>query len=73
LTNDEQKGDTNKNHIWAYACGMKIGLQMTRFNWEGVSPDQIALTFAHIATTADALGFDSLWVMDHFFRAADDG
>lgn len=47
---------------------MKIGLQITRFNWEGVSPDQIAPTFARIATTADALGFDSLWVMDHFFQ-----
>jgi F420-dependent oxidoreductase-like protein len=47
---------------------MKIGLQITRFNWEGVSPDQIAPTFARIASAADMLGFDSLWVMDHFFQ-----
>jgi len=47
---------------------MKIGLQITRFNWNGVAPNQIASTFARIATTADALGFDSLWVMDHFFQ-----
>ena len=47
---------------------MKIGLQITRFNWQGVAHDQIASTFARIAMTADSLGFDSLWVMDHFFQ-----
>lgn len=47
---------------------MKIGLQIMRFNWEGVQPPQIGAKVAEIARTADAAGFDSLWVMDHFFQ-----
>ena len=47
---------------------MKIGLQIMRFNWEGVAPQQIGTKLAEIARTADAVGFDSLWVMDHFFQ-----
>lgn len=47
---------------------MKIGLQITRFNWPGVAPVQIADTFKRIVQSADGLGFDSLWVMDHFFQ-----
>lgn len=45
---------------------MKIGLQITRFNWPG-SPENIGPTLAQIAQTADE-AFDSLWVMDHFFQ-----
>jgi F420-dependent oxidoreductase-like protein len=47
---------------------MKIGLQIMRFNWAGVAPQQIGAKVAEIARTADAVGFDSLWVMDHFFQ-----
>ena len=46
---------------------MKLGLQIVRFNWDGVATDQIGATVARIGQTADAAGFDSLWVMDHFF------
>ncbi|MCU0513558.1 MAG: LLM class F420-dependent oxidoreductase [Anaerolineae bacterium] len=46
---------------------MKIGLQIPRFNWDGV-PGTLATTLAQIARTADAAGFASLWVMDHFFQ-----
>ncbi|HEY7535066.1 MAG TPA: LLM class F420-dependent oxidoreductase [Thermodesulfobacteriota bacterium] len=46
---------------------MKIGLQIVRFNWPG-SPDNIGRKFAEIGKTADEAGFDSLWVMDHFFQ-----
>ncbi|GEM_PF-2817894 len=39
---------------------MKIGLQIIRFNWEGVATNQIGAKLAEIARTADAVGFDSL-------------
>ena len=46
---------------------MKIGLQIVRFNWPG-SPDNIGKKLAEIGKTADEVGFDSIWVMDHFFQ-----
>jgi alkanesulfonate monooxygenase SsuD/methylene tetrahydromethanopterin reductase-like flavin-dependent oxidoreductase (luciferase family) len=46
---------------------MKIGLQVPSFTWPGGN-EAIAPTFARIARTADEAGFDSLWVMDHFFQ-----
>ena len=46
---------------------MKIGLQISRFNWPGGTP-AIGPTLARIARSADDAGFDSLWVMDHFFQ-----
>ena len=46
---------------------MKIGLQISSFTWPG-GDAAIGPTLARIAETADAVGFDSLWVMDHFFQ-----
>jgi len=46
---------------------MKIGLQIPRFDWPG-SPQNTGAKLTEIARTADAVGFDSLWVMDHFFQ-----
>jgi F420-dependent oxidoreductase-like protein len=46
---------------------MKLGLQIMQFNWPG-SPANVGPKLAEIAHTADAVGFDSLWVMDHFFQ-----
>jgi F420-dependent oxidoreductase-like protein len=46
---------------------MRIGLQIPNFTWPG-EPASIAPTLAAIARTADAAGFHSLWVMDHFFQ-----
>lgn len=46
---------------------MKLGLQIFRFDWPG-SPTNIGSRLAEIATTADNVGFDSIWVMDHFFQ-----
>ena len=46
---------------------MKIGLQISRFNWPGGTP-AIGPTLARIVRSADDAGFDSLWVMDHFFQ-----
>ena len=46
---------------------MKIGLQIPRFHWPG-SPRNIGPKLAEIARAADDAGFDSLWVMDHFYQ-----
>lgn len=46
---------------------MKLGLQVMRFDWPG-SPENIGPTLTAIGQAADAAGFDSLWVMDHFFQ-----
>jgi F420-dependent oxidoreductase-like protein len=46
---------------------MKVGLQIPSFTWPG-GPEAIAPTFARIVRDADEAGFDSIWVMDHFFQ-----
>jgi F420-dependent oxidoreductase-like protein len=46
---------------------MKIGLQIPSFTWPD-APASIGPTLARIVETADDAGFDSLWVMDHFFQ-----
>ncbi len=46
---------------------MKIGLQIPNFTWPS-GPTDIHNRLADIARTADAAGFSSLWVMDHFFQ-----
>ncbi|HET7167847.1 MAG TPA: TIGR03560 family F420-dependent LLM class oxidoreductase [Candidatus Limnocylindrales bacterium] len=46
---------------------MKIGLQINSFTWPGGDP-AIAPTLARVARDADAAGFDSIWLMDHFFQ-----
>lgn len=46
---------------------MKIGLQIPNFTWPG-GPALIGPKLAEIAGTAEEAGFESLWVMDHFFQ-----
>ena len=46
---------------------MKLGLQISSFSWPG-APASIGPTLARIASCADEVGFDSIWVMDHFFQ-----
>ncbi len=46
---------------------MKIGLQIDSFTWPGGS-EAIGPTLARIVRQADDVGFDSIWVMDHFFQ-----
>jgi len=46
---------------------MKFGLQVCSFTWPGGGPE-IGPTLGRVVTTAEAAGFDSLWVMDHFFQ-----
>jgi len=49
------------------AYEMKIGLQIVKFDWPA-HPANTGAKLAEIARTADAVGFDSLWVMDHSSR-----
>jgi F420-dependent oxidoreductase-like protein len=46
---------------------MKLGLQIPSFTWPG-GDDAIGPTLARVAHQADDIGFDSIWVMDHFFQ-----
>ncbi|HET9519637.1 MAG TPA: LLM class F420-dependent oxidoreductase [Candidatus Limnocylindrales bacterium] len=46
---------------------MKLGLQIPSFTWPG-GPEAIGPTLARVAAQADEVGFDSIWVMDHFFQ-----
>ncbi|HEX9635390.1 MAG TPA: LLM class F420-dependent oxidoreductase [Candidatus Limnocylindria bacterium] len=46
---------------------MKFGLQVNSFTWPGGTA-AIGPTLARVTKTADEAGFDSIWVMDHFFQ-----
>jgi len=46
---------------------MKVGLQISSFTWPG-GPAAIGPTLARVVRAADDVGFDSIWVMDHFFQ-----
>ena len=46
---------------------MKLGLQIPNFTWAG-GPAELGPKLAEIARTAEDAGFDSVWVMDHFFQ-----
>ncbi len=50
-----------------YPSVVKLGLQINSFTWPG-GPEQIGPTLARIVRQADDVGFDSIWVMDHFFQ-----
>ncbi|MDQ2941374.1 MAG: LLM class F420-dependent oxidoreductase [Chloroflexota bacterium] len=46
---------------------MKFGLQINSFTWPG-GAKSIAETLGRVTRTADQVGFDSVWVMDHFWQ-----
>ena len=46
---------------------MKAGLQISSFSWPG-GAEAIGPTLGRIASQADDVGFDSIWVMDHFVQ-----
>ena len=46
---------------------MRFGLQINSFTWPGGSA-AIGPTLARVTRAADDAGFDSIWVMDHFFQ-----
>ena len=46
----------------------RLGLQIPSFTYPGVSNDKLFEKIAEIAVTAERSGFDSVWVMDHFYQ-----
>jgi F420-dependent oxidoreductase-like protein len=46
---------------------MKLGLSIPDFTWPG-GAEKLGSTLAQVARTADQVGFESLWVMDHFWQ-----
>jgi F420-dependent oxidoreductase-like protein len=46
---------------------LDFGLQVSRFDWPG-HPATTASALAGVARAAEAAGFTSLWVMDHFLQ-----
>jgi F420-dependent oxidoreductase-like protein len=46
---------------------LDFGLQVSRFDWPG-HPGTTASTLAEVARAAEAAGFKSLWLMDHFVQ-----
>lgn len=46
---------------------MQVGLQISSFTWPG-DARSIGSTLARVVRDADEAGFDSIWVMDHFFQ-----
>ena len=49
------------------AVGMKLGLQIPNFTYKG-GPATLGADLAQVVRWADSVGFESLWVMDHFFQ-----
>ncbi len=46
---------------------MKIGISIADFTWPS-GPTKLGATLGEIARTADQAGFESIWVMDHFWQ-----
>ena len=52
---------------------IRLGLQLPNFNFPEVGEDALFERLADIATTAEASGFDSIFVMDHLHQIASIG
>jgi F420-dependent oxidoreductase-like protein len=48
----------------------RFGLQIPSFTYAGVSDSELFERISAIAFTAEQSGFDSVWVMDHFYQLA---
>ncbi|MDO8363316.1 MAG: LLM class F420-dependent oxidoreductase [Actinomycetota bacterium] len=47
---------------------IRVGLQIPSFTFPGVGPAELFETVANAAVAAEASGFDSVFVMDHFYQ-----
>jgi F420-dependent oxidoreductase-like protein len=47
---------------------IRLGLQIPSFTYPGVADDALFERVSEIAVTAEESGFDSVWVMDHFYQ-----
>src|ERR1035437_9761662 len=66
---------TRLNHAKLLSIGgipMQLGIHVNRFTWPG-GPAGIAAMLTSIVQRAEAAGFSSLSVMDHFFQIAPNG
>jgi F420-dependent oxidoreductase-like protein len=45
-----------------------LGLQIPNYTFPGVTNDKLFDHVVMLATTAEGAGFDSVWVMDHFYQ-----
>jgi len=61
-----QAGGSPLNGSWQDGR-VRFGLQVSQFTWPGGAA-AIGPTLARVARAADEAGFDSIWVMDHFFQ-----
>jgi F420-dependent oxidoreductase-like protein len=52
---------------------IRLGLQISNFNYPGVSEEDLFERLSDIATTAESSGFDSVFVMDHLHQIASQG
>ncbi|MBI3014755.1 MAG: LLM class flavin-dependent oxidoreductase, partial [Candidatus Tectomicrobia bacterium] len=50
-----------------------FGLQIPNFTYPGVPADRLFERLTDIAGAAEKSGFDSLWVMDHFYQISNVG
>jgi len=46
---------------------VKLGLQIPSYTWPG-GPERLGETLRDVVQRAEAAGYDSIWVMDHFFQ-----
>jgi F420-dependent oxidoreductase-like protein len=46
----------------------RLGLQIPNFTYGGVPEAELFERISQIATTAESVGFDSVWVMDHLYQ-----
>ncbi len=51
----------------------RFGLQIPSFTYPGIEDSELFARIADIAVTAEDSGFDSVWVMDHFYQIASVG
>jgi F420-dependent oxidoreductase-like protein len=51
---------------------VRFGLQINQFTWPGGAA-ATGPTLARVGSTAERVGFDSIWVMDHFFQIRQNG
>src|SRR5690348_8351428 len=58
---------TGRRTVAKGVAQMKLGLQIPYFTYPG-GPAALGATFARIVQEAEAAGFASLWVMDHYFQ-----
>lgn len=47
---------------------IRLGLQIPQFTYPGVPDDRLFERIVELATTAESVGYDSVYVMDHFYQ-----